>query len=157
MNYTYFESPLGPLLLAGEKNLEILSFHEGKARVKLGKDWVENSLAFMDVQAQLEGYFKGRLKKFDLALELSGTGFQKRVWKELEKVPYGTTVSYGELAKRTGNPKACRAVGMANGKNSIPIVIPCHRVIGKDGSLTGFSSGLDIKKRLLELEKQYGA
>ena len=102
--------------------------------------------------AQLEEYFEGKRKNFDLPLVLNGTDFQNRVWEALRKIPYGKTRSYGELAAMTGNPKASRAVGMANNRNPIVIVIPCHRVIGSDGSLTGFGGGLELKKRLLELE-----
>jgi len=102
--------------------------------------------------AQLEEYFEGKRKNFDLPLVLNGTDFQNRVWEALRKIPYGKTRSYGELAAMTGNPKASRAVGMANNRNPIVIVIPCHRVIGSDGSLTGFGGGLELKQRLLELE-----
>jgi len=103
---------------------------------------------------QLEAYFKGELTQFDLELNAQGTQFQKMVWQELVKIPYGEIISYSELAKRIGNPNASRAVGMANGKNPISIIIPCHRVIGKNGSLTGFGGGLEVKKNLLEFEKR---
>jgi methylated-DNA-[protein]-cysteine S-methyltransferase len=102
---------------------------------------------------QLEEYFEGKRKKFDLPLALHGTDFQVTVWKALQKIPYGKTISYGELAAMIGNPKACRAVGMANNRNPIPIIIPCHRVIGKDGSLTGYAGGLEMKRTLLEIEE----
>lgn len=102
---------------------------------------------------QLEEYFAGKRKTFDLPLKLDGTEFQKRVWQELLKIPYGKTISYKELAKAVGNEKACRAVGMANNKNKIMIVIPCHRVVGSNGDLTGYAGGLDIKKQLIDLEK----
>ena len=104
--------------------------------------------------SQLLEYFAGTRKIFDLPLKFGGTAFQNRVWRELLSIPYGETISYKTLAERTGNAKACRAVGMANNKNPIPIVIPCHRVIGADGKLTGYASGLDIKKFLLELEQK---
>ncbi|WP_041279714.1 methylated-DNA--[protein]-cysteine S-methyltransferase [Desulfobacula toluolica] len=155
MNYCYFESPVGKLLLTGNKLLENLYFPLGKTRVEPGKDWTYNPEKFMDIILQLEAYFKGELTRFDLELSITGTDFQKKVWQELVKIPYGETIFYGELAKRVANPKASRAVGMANGKNPIPIIIPCHRVIGKDGSLTGFGGGLNVKKRLLYLEKKY--
>ena len=103
-------------------------------------------------EAQLCEYFEGTRKVFDLPLKFGGTTFQNRVWRELSKIPYGETISYKTLAERIGNAKACRAVGMANNKNPIPIVIPCHRVVGANGSLTGYAGGLDIKKFLLELE-----
>lgn len=101
---------------------------------------------------ELEEYFNGQRKTFDLPLKLEGTDFQKKVWKELIKIPYGKTISYKELATSIGNEKACRAVGMANNKNKIMIVIPCHRVIGSNGDLTGYAGGLNIKQQLLELE-----
>lgn len=107
-----------------------------------------------EVIRQLHGYFSGELESFDLELSPQGTPFQQRVWKELLKIPYGETISYGELARRIGNPNASRAVGLANGSNPIPIIIPCHRVIGSNGKLTGYGGGLPIKERLLALEKR---
>ena len=104
---------------------------------------------------QLNEYLAGKRKSFDLPLKFGGTEFQNRVWNELQKIPYGKTISYKELAERTGNIKACRAVGMANNKNPIPIIIPCHRVIGASGKLTGYAGGLEIKKFLLDLEQKY--
>ncbi len=103
--------------------------------------------------AQLRAYFAGERKQFDLPLEMEGTEFQLSVWRELQRIPYGETISYLELARRIGNPKAVRAVGLANGQNPIPIIVPCHRVIGSDGSLTGFGGGMENKRKLLELER----
>ncbi|WP_457552714.1 methylated-DNA--[protein]-cysteine S-methyltransferase [Desulfobacula sp.] len=154
MYYCYFESPVGKLLLNGEKVLEGLHFPKGKTRVEPPKDWIYLEKMFSGAIDQLEAYFKGKLIKFDLELNAKGTAFQKTVWQELVKIPYGETISYGQLAKSIGNPNASRAVGMANGKNPISIIIPCHRVIGKNGSLTGFGGGLDVKKKLLDLEKR---
>jgi methylated-DNA-[protein]-cysteine S-methyltransferase len=154
MYYCYFESPLGKLLLTGNKLLESLHFPIGKTKVEPEKDWIYNEKIFLKAIDQLDAYFKGELTKFDIELNIQGTDFQKKVWQELVKIPYGETLSYGELAKRIGNPKASRAVGMANGKNPISIIVPCHRVIGKNGSLTGFGGGLDAKKTLLDLEKR---
>jgi len=154
MRYCYFESPWGTLLLTGNDCLESLHFPKGKTRVEPAKDWEYSKTIFKEALFQLEAYFKGELTVFDLKLNLQGTRFQKAVWQELVKIPYGETISYGELAKRIGNPNASRAVGMANGKNPISIIVPCHRVIGKNGNLTGFGGGIDIKKRLLELEKR---
>jgi len=118
---------------------------------------MENPLFFSKVITQLDGYFNGSLRKFSLIqgidFKLKGTPFQEKVWQELLNIPYGETISYGELAIRIGNPRAFRAVGMANGKNPISIIVPCHRVIGKDGSLTGFGGGIDVKKQLLSLEQ----
>ena len=153
MYYCYFESILGRLLLAGNEKLETLDFPLGKTRVEPKKDWVYSTEKFISTLSQLEAYFKGELTGFDLELNVQGTEFQKTVWQELVRIPYGETISYGELAKRIKNPKASRAVGMANGKNPIAIIIPCHRVIGKDGSLTGFGGGLEVKKKLLDLER----
>jgi len=102
---------------------------------------------------QFGEYFKGKRKSFNLPLTMSGTDFQMKVWNALKKIPYGKTISYGELAAMIGNPKACRAVGMANNRNPIAIIVPCHRVIGSDGSLTGYGGGLKLKSLLLELEK----
>ena len=105
-----------------------------------------------EVFKQMREYFKRERKDFDLPLEIIGTDFQKKVWNELSKIPYGETISYGELANRMGDKNLMRAVAAANGANPIPIIIPCHRVIGTDGSLTGYGGGLDVKKKLLELE-----
>jgi len=108
---------------------------------------------FAEAAAQLGAYFRGELKEFDLKLNPQGTDFQKKVWGLLREIPLGQTITYGELAVLSGNPKASRAVGAANGKNPLPIVIPCHRVIGSNGKLTGFAGGLAAKKALLKLEK----
>ncbi len=154
MVYAYFNSPLGKLLLTGNDSLESLHFPMGTTRIEPKKDWVYNEAKFSDVINQLDAYFKGGLQQFELKLNPIGTPFQNKVWQQLLQIPYGETISYGELANRIGNPNASRAVGMANGKNPISIIIPCHRVIGKDGSLTGFGGGIEIKKKLLELEQQ---
>ena len=155
IRYCYLDSPLGRLLLTGQEYLQSLHFPKGTTRKEPEKDWVEDPEGFRDVRAQLDAYFRGERKTFALPLDARGTPFQERVWQELVKIPYGRTISYGELACRIGNPKASRAVGMANGKNPIGIIIPCHRVIGKNGSLTGFGGGLDIKAKLLEFEKAH--
>jgi len=153
--YTTFDSPVGPLLLAGDAQaLRLVSFENGKRAVPLKTDWKQNRAAFAEVIRQLQAYFRGELKEFDLPLAMEGTEFQLRVWKELRVIPYGETISYAQLAGRIGNPKAVRAVGLANGSNPIPIIVPCHRVIGSDGSLTGFGGGLATKKKLLELENK---
>ncbi len=107
---------------------------------------------FAQAKEQLAAYFRGELTQFDLPLAPEGTTFQRAVWEELRRIPYGTTVSYGEVARRLGRPNACRAVGLANGRNPLPIVVPCHRVIGADGSLTGYGGGLACKRALLDLE-----
>jgi methylated-DNA-[protein]-cysteine S-methyltransferase len=146
-------SPLGRLLLAGdEAGLRILSFRDGTHPVEPGGDWRRTEVPFRNTIAQIDAYFAGELREFDLALAPEGTSFQKSVWAALTNIPYGGTVSYADLARRLGRPAATRAVGAANGRNPIPIIIPCHRVIGSDGSLTGYGGGLAIKRRLLDLE-----
>lgn len=153
MRYTHIDSPIGRLLVAADdRGLHCIGFPEGRQARRPRPDWTEDPSAFGEVRRQLDAYFAGELTEFDLPLAPETTPFQGRVLNELRKVPYGSTVSYGELARRVGNPRASRAVGMANGRNPIPIVIPCHRVIGADGSLTGYGGGLSIKRRLLALE-----
>ena len=153
--YSTFQSPVGPLLLAGSKaGLLLVSFASGDRPRNVDPEWRPDVTAFVEVVQQLQSYFAGERKNFDLALILEGTDFQKRVWTALRKIPYGETISYKELAGMIGKPRAVRAVGAANGANPIPIIIPCHRVIGHDGGLTGFGGGLPLKKRLLELESR---
>jgi len=153
--YTTIESPVGLLLLAGdERGLRRVSFENGKHLAPPRMDWKLDKEPFSEVIRQLQAYFRGELKEFDLPLAMEGTEFQLRVWNALRAIPYGETISYARLAERIGNPKAVRAVGLANGSNPIPIIVPCHRVIGSDGSLTGFGGGLSTKKMLLELENK---
>ena len=151
--YCYHQSPIGKLLLVGTDGvLEALHFPNSLEQIQIPESWQCNETCFKNVLNQLAEYFAGERQNFDLKMAPKGTSFQQGVWKELQKIPFGQTASYGEIAKRIGNSKASRAVGMANGKNPIPIIVPCHRVIGKDGSLTGFGGGLDIKRQLLKLE-----
>jgi methylated-DNA-[protein]-cysteine S-methyltransferase len=153
--YTWFESPFGPLLLAGsDSGLKLVSFAAGRRTRRIEPEWQADSSAFCEVMRQLQSYFSGKRAHFDLPLVLEGTDFQNRVWTALQSIPYGDTISYKQLAEEVGSPKAVRAVGAANGANPIPIIIPCHRVIGKDGSLTGFGGGLPLKRKLLELESR---
>jgi len=155
MEYTTIESPVGPLLLAGNAvGLCYISFADKKRAVKLHRDWTESQKPFAEVIRQLRAYFRGDLKEFDVPLNMAGTPFQLRVWESLREIPYGETTSYGELARRIGKPEAVRAVGTANGSNPIPIIVPCHRVIGSDGSLTGYGGGLSVKEKLLALESR---
>lgn len=149
------DSPVGPLLLAGSADaLHVLSFGVGSRPREIGAEWTADVKGVLtDVRRELDQYFAGRLKRFSTRLAFNGTAFQNAVWKELTRIPYGETVSYLDLAKRIDNPKAVRAVGMANGANPIAIIVPCHRVIGSNGSLTGFGGGLPTKRALLELEK----
>jgi methylated-DNA-[protein]-cysteine S-methyltransferase len=153
LHYYDAPTPVGRLLLAGdEAGLRRISFQDGLHPLKPAGDWRRTEEPFRDALAQLRAYFAGELRKFDLALTPEGTPFQLEVWSALRRIPYGKTVSYGGLARQLGRQNASRAVGAANGVNPIPIIIPCHRVIGSDGSLTGFGGGLAIKRRLLELE-----
>lgn len=157
MYYRYLDTPIGELLLAGnEDGLSMIGFPQGKMRREPDPDWVLDEPIFEEVARQLEEYFAGVRRDFDLPLRLTGTEFQVRVLKELQRIPYGETTSYSAIAKRIGHPKAMRAVGAANGRNPIPIVIPCHRVVGSRGELTGFGGGLDTKAALLRLEAENG-
>ena len=154
MYYHIIKSPIYPILLAGdEKGLKHLIFLKDERKAKIPNDWVENKDFFREVSNQLEAYFSGKLKTFDVKLAPQGTEFQKSVWKALCEIPCGETRTYVEIAKRIQNPKAYRAVGLANNRNPIAIIVPCHRVIGANGKLTGYASGLDIKEFLLKLEE----
>ncbi len=156
MFYDLFRSPVGELLLVGDHQvLKVLSFQDGKHPEAIDPQWKKNRQAFNHVILQLQEYFKGRLTKFSVKLSPDGTDFQKKVWKALRTIPYGETVSYGDIAKQIGNPHASRAVGAANGQNPISIIVPCHRVIGANGKLVGYGGGLPIKQTLLSLEQQY--
>jgi methylated-DNA-[protein]-cysteine S-methyltransferase len=147
--YSRTDSPVGPLLLVvSERGLVALRFGHGR----IAAEWVKSTARIAPYARQLEEYFSGRRRRFDLPLDLRGTDFQRRCWQELLKIPYGETRSYAQIAHAIGNPLAVRAVGLANGQNPIAIIVPCHRVIGSDGSLTGYGGGLETKRRLLELE-----
>lgn len=147
------DSPIGKLVVrAGEEGIVGIDF-EREGRGELGEG--PGSELVQRAIEELEAYFAGELLVFDLPLVLEGTPFQIEVWKELQRIPYGETISYGELAQRIGNPDAVRAVGAANGRNRIPIIIPCHRVIGGNGTLTGYAGGIHIKQALLALERKH--
>jgi len=153
--FTYLQSPIGLLLLAADNaGLREITFPKNGMPPSPQPAWHEDSSAFTEPMRQLRAYFAGELETFDLPLAPGGTPFQQRVWNELCKIPYGETISYGQLAQHIGNPNASRAVGLANGSNPIPIVIPCHRVIGSNGKLTGYGGGLPIKEKLLALERR---
>lgn len=153
MLYSIAPTPIGDLILLGDGvALTGASFPEGRKAPVLDEMYVRDDDAFAEARRQLTAYFAGELKTFDLPLDPHGTAFQKRVWQALLQLPYGTTTTYGQLAVQLGDPKAVRAVGLANGRNPIPVVIPCHRVIGADGSLTGYGGGLHRKQWLLALE-----
>lgn len=154
MQYRYMSSPIGELLLAGDANsLQVLGFPAGKMQRRAEPEWQHEPAAFTSVVTQLSAYFAGELQTFDLPLQPQVTSFQASVLAELQKIPYGETTTYAAIAQRLGKPKAARAVGMANGRNPIPIIIPCHRVIGANGSLTGFGGGIETKQTLLKLEQ----
>jgi methylated-DNA-[protein]-cysteine S-methyltransferase len=157
MFYDYFDTGLiGTLTLVGdEQGLGNIVFPKKKNPFTIQDDWHKQPEFFAPVKAQLRAYFNGKLKQFDLALAPVGTPFQLKVWKALLAIPYGELVSYKNIAEAIGNSKAVRAVGGAIGKNPIPIIVPCHRCIGSDGSLTGFGGGLDTKKRLIDLEQSW--
>lgn len=151
--FCYHRTPIGLLLLAGDGDaLALLGFPEGKMQRRHEADWHKDANPFKEVGFQLDAYFESELTQFDLPLAPAGTEFQSSVWSALTKIPYGETWSYGQLAKHIGRPKASRAVGAANGLNPIPVIIPCHRVIGSSGKLTGFGGGLPTKEFLLSLE-----
>jgi methylated-DNA-[protein]-cysteine S-methyltransferase len=153
MLYTIISSPLGRLLLAGDGEvLSGLAIQDGPRPRPIDPRWKVDPDAFPDAREQLQEYFHGERRQFTVGLSLSGTPFEQRVWRALQEIPYGVTVSYGRLAARIGDPRAARAVGLANGRNPIAVVVPCHRVIGADGTLTGFGGGLARKHYLLELE-----
>jgi methylated-DNA-[protein]-cysteine S-methyltransferase len=154
MKYKVMDSPVGPLAIAGDdEGLHAILLPRGKRTAKRDPNWQESDCGVVrETIRQLKAYFAQKLTKFDLPLRPEGTPFQLAVWGKLQRIPYGEVISYGELARRIGKPQASRAVGAANGKNPIPIVIPCHRVIGSNGKLTGYGGGLPIKEALLKLE-----
>jgi methylated-DNA-[protein]-cysteine S-methyltransferase len=154
MRYTYYGSPLGDLLLVGDDSgaLTGLYLPTGRRPVTPAADWIRDDDILVDVRAQLGEYFAGERREFDLRLAARGSAFQRRVWDALTEIPYGETTSYGKIAVSVGAPDGARAVGLANGQNPISIVVPCHRVIGANGSLTGYGGGLPAKQWLLSHE-----
>jgi len=152
--YQWMDSPVGRLLLvADELGLRQAWFAEGRTPPVVDALSRLGGAALDEPARQLRAYFAGELQHFDLPLKPEGTAFQTRVWELLQEIPFGETISYGELARRAGNPAASRAVGLANGSNPIPIIIPCHRVIGSNGKLTGYGGGLPTKRWLLDFER----
>jgi methylated-DNA-[protein]-cysteine S-methyltransferase len=151
-SWTIYESPLGPLTLRrGPQGLAALTFPgRGGALDETARD----PAALADAAGQLEEYFAGRRHAFDLGLDLAGTEFQRRIWQRLLGIPYGTTVTYLDIARSLGRPDRARAVGAAVGRTPVPIIVPCHRVVGSDGALTGYGGGLQRKEALLELERR---
>ncbi len=153
--YQWIESPTGKLLLvADESGLRSLSFAEGRTPPVVDPEWKRGGGPLREPVRQVRAFFGGELRTFDLPLRPEGTEFQTRVWTMLQHIPYGETISYGELARRIANPAASRAVGLANGSNPIAIIIPCHRVIGSNGKLTGYGGGLENKRWLLDFERK---
>jgi len=157
-NLCYINSPVGSLgIIEDKRKIAGIFFKNGKKAPKPGADLIMGETPLIrKTAAQLEEYFNGKRKTFDVPLFLEGSVFQLNIWKVLQKIPYGETRSYKEVASMAGNAKACRAAGMANNRNPIAIVVPCHRVIGADGSLTGYGGGLEKKRYLLELEGSIG-
>jgi len=150
VRFAVMDSPIGPITLASTER-GLAGIHFGEAIPPQGI--IDESIHRQAIQ-QLQEYFDGKRTDFDLPLDLQGTPFQKAVWARLQLIPYGETCSYGEIARSMGKPGAARAVGMANHDNPVAVVVPCHRVVGSDGSLTGYAGGLDVKKRLLDIESQ---
>jgi methylated-DNA-[protein]-cysteine S-methyltransferase len=151
--FTTIASPLGRLLAVSDgQSLTHLDMQGGRRPRRISPSWRADDTAFGSLRAQFEEYFAGDRRAFDLALAPAGNAFELRVWAALVQIPYGETASYGEIAQRIGAPGAARAVGLANGRNPIAVIIPCHRVIGSNGSLTGYGGGLDRKRLLLDLE-----
>ena len=154
IRYRTIDSPIGPLTLAGRDSVLTNLRMVDQTYEPSHAAWSSDPGAFIDAVDQLNAYFAGELTDFDIEFDLRGTEFQQRVWKALLTIPYGETRSYGEIAEQIGAPGSARAVGWANGHNPIAIVVPCHRVIGANGNLTGYGGGLNRKRILLELEKQ---
>ena len=151
--YTIIDSPIGDLLLVGDgEALHRLDMRGGRRPVPIDPSWARDDDAFADARGQLDEYFAGNRREFELELELLGNSFERQVWQQLLEIPYGETASYGEVARAIGAPDAPRAVGLANGRNPIAVIVPCHRVIGANGSLTGYGGGLERKRLLLDLE-----
>ena len=152
--HTHYDSPVGTLMLAAtDTGIHAVEFPENRHPVKRHGDWREGAHALLDAaMRQLDDYFAGKRRDFDLPLAPRGTPFQLQVWQALRSIPFGQTWSYARLAQAVDNPSAMRAVGAANGRNPIPIIVPCHRVIGANGTLTGFGGGLPTKEFLLRLE-----
>ncbi|MFS1162582.1 methylated-DNA--[protein]-cysteine S-methyltransferase [Aeromonas salmonicida] len=155
MRYSFCDSAHGPLLIAIDRDgLRHVEFMQGERPIMPTQQWRQDDLALAPYVEQFAAYFAGRLQHFDLPLAAKGTPFQQSVWRALCDIPYGKTVSYLEIAQSIGNHKAVRAVGAANGRNPLSIIVPCHRVIGRSGELTGYAGGIPIKRWLLALEQQ---
>ena len=157
MYYTRFNTEFCEIILAGdESGLKHLHLNTGKGKRKFTIDekWAANADFFSETVRQIEEYFRGKRRIFSIKLNPEGSDYQKKIWKEVMKVSFGETAAYGEIAERTGNKKSARAVGSANSKNPIPLIIPCHRITGAKGDLTGYAHGLELKKKLLDFEAE---
>ncbi|NKB89144.1 MAG: methylated-DNA--[protein]-cysteine S-methyltransferase [Acidobacteria bacterium] len=153
MHFTYVDTPIGPLFVAGDHDaLHEVSFSTGHQIREPREGWTEDAGSLRFATVQIDEYFAGTRRDFDLPLAMQGTDFQKRVWNELMEIPFGESRTYGEMAETLGSPGAARAVGRANATNHIPLIVPCHRVVGADGSLTGFGGGMPTKQWLLRFE-----
>ncbi|MDS1270306.1 methylated-DNA--[protein]-cysteine S-methyltransferase [Lipingzhangella sp. LS1_29] len=152
LHYRFLDSPVGALLLVGDATA-LTRIQLGATAQDVAPEWLPAPCGFSSTTEQLVAYFEGKLTRFDLPLAPEGTPFQRRVWRALSTVPYGQTTSYGVLAGRVDPPTGARAVGLANGRNPLPIVLPCHRIVGADGALTGYSGGISIKEWLLRHER----
>ena len=153
LNYQYLDSPIGKLLVAGRDHaLAEIRLPEGRKPAAPDHDWKESRYGLAPILKQLREYFAGKRVRFDIDLVPQGTPFQRSVWHQLQRIPFGQTISYGDLATRIKKPNACRAVGAANGRNPVPIVVPCHRVIGSNGNLVGYGGGMPAKLWLLRHE-----
>lgn len=158
ISYAYCDTPVGRVLVAGDAaHLRLIAFQQGSRIHHPQPGWRHDAAPFAEVFRQLGEYFAGKRTNFALPLHLGGTDFQNAVWTSLQKIPYGGTITYRDLAARVGKPAAIRAAGAANGANPLPIVVPCHRVIGSNGSLTGFGGGIEAKQFLLAHERTFGA
>ncbi|MFC6841421.1 methylated-DNA--[protein]-cysteine S-methyltransferase [Xanthomonas theicola] len=155
LHYDTFATPIGELTVAvGEDGVRHILFPENRYDARGRADWIRDAAPVREARAQLLAYFAGDRAEFELPLAPRGTAFQCRVWQALAEIPFGSTWSYAQLARHIGQPRAVRAVGAANGRNPLPIVLPCHRVIGANGTLTGFGGGLPLKAALLALERR---
>jgi methylated-DNA-[protein]-cysteine S-methyltransferase len=154
ISYTMVDSPLGRILVAGSSaGLTRINFQAGTEAITPLPGWVKEVNVLAEAIGQLSAYFRGELRQFDLLLAPAGTAFQQQVWQAMRTIPYGQTITYAELARQLGRREAARAVGGASSRNPLPIIVPCHRVVGSDGSLTGYAGGLHLKAALLELER----
>lgn len=157
LRFRVIDSPLGPLTLAGTGNTLMHVRMSDQRHEPDSSDWEPDGAAFADATEQLSAYFAGDLREFDVDLALAGTDFQRRVWAALRTIPYGQTRSYGQIAEQIGSPGGSRAVGLANGRNPVAIIVPCHRVIGSGGTMTGYGGGIERKRSLLDLESRNAA